>query len=45
MAEDTTAVLVCGYPDVGTAEDDFDALISNVKAKDVGIPGGDPHRP
>ena len=37
MADTMTDVLVCGYPNVETAEQDFDTLISQVQAKEVRI--------
>ena len=39
MADPMSDLLVCGYPDVETAEQDFDDVISRVKAKEVGIQG------
>ncbi|MGD8485285.1 MAG: arylsulfatase [Chloroflexota bacterium] len=37
MADTKTDVLVCGYRDVATAEQDFDTLVSQVQAKQVRI--------
>ena len=37
MGDEKTAVLVCAYPSVETAENDFETLMSQVKSKDVGI--------
>jgi len=37
MADTMTDVLVCGYKDVDTAEKDFETLIAQVQAKQVGI--------
>ena len=37
MSDTMTDVLFCGYPDIETAEHDFDTLIAQVQAKEVGI--------
>jgi arylsulfatase len=39
MADETMNVVVAGYPDIGAARDDFDALIDRVKDKAVASDG------
>ena len=39
MAEKSMAVLIAGYPDIDTAEKDFDQLIESIKDKKVRTEG------
>jgi len=39
MSDDKTDVLVAGYQDIGTATDDFESLVAQVKARKLEIEG------